>query len=561
MLFAQLHLSRSWLAQPFLAQAQTGIGGINPIDLTVLCAYVLGIALVAVIVSRKAKTTEGFTVGSRNMPGWAIGMSILGTYISSISFLALPGKAFDTNWSYFVFTLTLPVAALIAVVFFLPIYRREGLVSAYEFLEERLGYGGRAYAAACFVLLQVVRSGVILYLVAIALEPMADWKLWHLVLATGAFVTLYCMIGGFEAVIWTDVVQVFVLIGGALLCLGQLYFFEIEGGVSAAMSSASDAGKFSLTPADWSIEPQESDYRPFGKPIMMATILTVVIYGVFENIKNFGVDQNYIQRFVAAKSTREAGRSLWLGSLMYIPLSLIFFLIGTGLFVLYKHADTPTAVTGAPVASQTIEANANLLPEDIQKGDKVFPYFIQKRLPVGLRGLLVAAVFAAAMSTVSTSLNSASTVCMQDFYKRKIRPDATDDESLRMVRWFTLIFGIVGTLAGIGVILFKAEAAIDIWWIIAGILGGPFLGLFLLAVLVRRLGGMSVLISAIAGVLMIAWVMLSRIDAMWPDSLNHCACKWDGLMAGPVGTLTMVVVGLILAGFRATEPKPAAIAP
>ena len=198
-------------------------------DVAVLVAYVAGVVGLGCYFVRRSRSTEGFTVAGRSLPGWAVGLSIFGTYVSSISFLALPGKAYAADWNPFVFSLSLPLAAWMATRFFVPLYRERGDVSAYSYLESRFGPWARSYAAVCYLLTQLARVGTILYLVALALNLLLGWDIRAIIIVTGALVTLYTLLGGIEAVIWTDVVQSIVLSVGAIVCTVLLLCGMPEG--------------------------------------------------------------------------------------------------------------------------------------------------------------------------------------------------------------------------------------------------------------------------------------------------------------------------------------------
>jgi len=340
------------------------------IDIIILTAYIVGVVGFGSYFIKKSKSVEGFTSAGSSLPGWAVGLSILGTYVSSISFLALPGKAYAGNWNPFVFSLSLPLAAWMAVRFFVPLYREHGDISAYSYLEKRFGPWARNYAAICYLLTQLARMGSIMFLVALALHSLLGWDVKAIIIGMGILVFIYTFLGGIEAVIWTDVVQSIVLMGGALTC-AIILLFNMPEGPGQLFSIANQHSKFSL--------------GSFGLSLSSPTFWIVLVYGIAINLQNFGIDQNYIQRYHTARTVREAKKSVLIGSLMYIPVSALFIFIGTQLFAFYR-------------------ASPKLLPEALKvvdKADKVFPHFIVNQLPAGFVGLLIAAIFAAAMSTVA----------------------------------------------------------------------------------------------------------------------------------------------------------------
>lgn len=482
------------------------------LDLIVLAAYFAGTMAVGFVCMRRSGSVEGFTAAERSLPGWLTGLSILGTYVSSISFLALPGKAFASNWNPFVFSLSLPLATWIGVKWFVPFYRAQGSVSAFAHLEQRFGAWARGYAAVFYLLTQLARMGTVMYLMALPMAVLLGWDIHTIILLTGVAVVIYSMVGGIVAVIWTDAIQTVVLIVGALVC-ALLMIGLLPGGWNEFIHTAQAHDKFSL--------------GSFGPELGTSTFWVVLAYGVMVNLQNFGVDQNYVQRYVAAKSDREARKSVWLGGLLYLPLSAVFFFIGTALFAYYT-------------------AHPTELPEDYRgaaKSDYVFPWFIVTVLPGGVTGLLVAAIFAAAMSTVSTSLNSSATILLNDFYRRYWNPAADDARGLRFLRLVTFGWGALGVAMALA--MTRVASALDAWWLLAGIFSGGTLGLFLLGRLVRRAGNRAAIGAVTIGVLVLVWLTLSPRWAGWPEALRS---PFHGFLTIVIGTATILLAGVVLAG-------------
>ncbi len=497
---------------------------IRSADLFVILAYMVGMIAMGLWLTRKSRSVEAYTVAARSLPGWLVGISIVGTYVSSISFLALPGKAYGGNWNAFVLSLSLPIAAMAAVHWFLPLYRRTGLISAYQYLEERLGGWARVYACVSFVLLQLGRVGAILYLVGLVLTRMTGLDITTIIVITGLVTILYTALGGIEAVIWTDVVQVFIFFGGTIAAV-LILLFDAPGGVGHLFTSAWQSSKFSLGSWDWSIS--------------TSTAWVVLIYGILENLKNFGIDQNYVQRYNTTRTDQEAKRSVWLGSLAYIPLSALFFFIGTCLWVYYQGNP------GELPAELTEKANA----------DRVFPHFILTKMPVGITGLVLAALLAAAMSTVSSALNSAATVCLEDIYKKYVRTAANDGHYLWVLRSMTVWWGLLGTAAGIGFLLLMSvyANALDLWWTVAGIFGAGMVGPFLLGAFLKRVSNTGAIIGVIASVLVVVWATLAR---NLPDAYKWMECPLHTFLIGVTGVIILMVVGW-LASFIWPPPKEA----
>jgi SSS family solute:Na+ symporter len=478
------------------------------IDLIVLVAYLFGVVGLGIWLAKRSKTTEGFMAAGGALPGWAVGLSIFGTFVSSISFLANPGKAFDANWNPFVFGLSLPLAAWVATRYFVPFFRKSGTVSAYTHLEERFGTWARVYAVVCYLLTQMGRVGTILYLVALALTPLTGWNVFTIIIVTGVLVTAYTLIGGIEAVIWTDVVQSIVLTLGIFLCLGVI-FSGMPEGAGQVFSIASESDKFSL--------------GSFGLSLNEPTFWVILIFGLFINLQNFGIDQSYVQRYATANSEQEAKKSVWLGALLYLPISALLFLVGTALFAFYA-------------------AQPELLPESISKGDKVFPHFIATELPTGITGILIAAVLAAAMSSVDSSLNGSATLTWCDLVKRFSGNEPSEATGMKVLHGATIAFGIIGTSAALA--MTRVQSALDAWWKLSSIFSGGILGLFLLGLIVKKAKNAVAATAVAIGVLVIFWM-----SAPWlPENLRPAL---HGNLTIVVGTLTIFLVGITVSKFSA----------
>lgn len=524
----------------------------NAIDWTVLLGYFAGMMGLGLFFWKRNKSADEFTAGGRSLPGWLCGMSIFATYLSSISYLALPGKSFVANWNFFLFSLALPFAAFVAVKWFVPLYRNSGQVSAYSLLENRFGLWARLFASCFYLLFQIARSGVVMYLMALPMAVLFGWDIRILILITGVVVTGYSFVGGIVAVIWADAIQAFVLLAGALLALGVL-LSGMPDGISEVIEVGNAADKFSL-----------GDPTLFN--VSEPTIWVVLIFGLFDNIRNFGIDQSYVQRYIAAKSDSEAAKSVWLGALLYIPVSAMFFFIGTALYAYYQSHPEETQHVRQIVAEQKLmqdgidvesDGYAAALETTIGQlktkdlGDRVFPHFIASQLPVGLRGLLIAAIFAAAMSTVSTSLNSSATLVFSDFYQRLYRKESSDRQQVKVLRTATIAWGIMGTLMSL-VLVRLTQSALDTWWTLSSVLGAGIVGLFLLGLLVPNLKSKPAAGVLVFGMLVIAWMTVSISDT-WPDNLEAIRSPFHKFLIIVIGPLVMIGVGWAVGRPRKNE--------
>lgn len=480
------------------------------IDFVIFLTYMLGITFFGASFFRKNKSSSAFTLGNHAIPRWVISMSIFATFVSSISFLALPGIAYQTNWNAFVFSLTLPIASIIAIQFFVPLYRKVGSPSAYTYLEQRFGPWARIYVSICYLFTQLMRIGTILYLLAILINAVFGWSIAGIILVTGIVVVIYSMLGGLQAVVWTDALQGIILICGALVCTIYL-LINMPEGPQQLFAIAHEHKKFSL--------------GSLGFDLTQSTFWVVFIYGLFINLQNFGIDQNYIQRYMASKSDRDAKLSALSGSLLYIPVSMMFLFIGTALYSFYT-------------------SDTNRLPielHDLSQADKVFPYFIVHELPNGVTGLLVASIFAAGMSTISTSFNSSATVFLTDYYKRYFNKNASEKNSMKILYIASLIISLLGI--SIGIAMINVKSALDAWWKLASIFSGGMLGIFLLGAFTRIKDSVTALIATIAGLLIILYLSAGSLlfGKNIPGGHLH------SYLTIVIGTMTIFVTGFLLA--------------
>ncbi|WP_152268503.1 sodium:solute symporter [Agriterribacter humi] len=499
------------------------------IDLIVILVYLLSMVLVGVYFSRKNKNTKQFTTASGSIPGWALGISLYATFLSSNTFLGVPGKAFGSNWNSLVFSLSMPFAAYFATRFFVPFYRTHGEVSAYTHLEKRFGAWARTYAMICFILTQLARMGSIFFGIALTLQALTGVDMKTIMVVTGICIIIYTVLGGMEAVIWTEVVQGIIKTAGALIVLG-IILYEMKGGVGeifriGVADEKFGLGSFSLT--DFS----------------SSTFWVVFLYGFFINLNNFGMDQNYVQRYHTARSEKEAARSVWLCVYWYLPVSLLFFIIGTALYAYFsQHPELLDVVKQQVAAEKNVDINT-LTPADY--GDKILPYFMVLKVPKGLVGLIIAAILSAAMSTISSGMNSSATVFLKDIYQRYINPNPGPKKEMLILYTVTAFTGILSIVFGIALI--GVKSILDMWWELAGILSGGMLGLFLLGMIAKKARNAEAVTGTIVGILVILWMSLSKY---FPAQWEHLKSPFHVNMIVVIGTLTIFLVGLLLTKAR-----------
>lgn len=441
------------------------------IDIIVFLLFTGGVVAFGCSFFKKKGTSEEFTSAGRSLPGWVVGMSIFATYVSSISYLGYPGKAFSGDWNAFVFSLSIPIASYFAARYFVPFYRSQDSISAYSFLENRFGPWARIYASSCYLLTQIARTGSILYLLALPMNVLLGWHIQTIIVVTSVAIVLYSMLGGMKAVIWTEAIQGIILIGGALVCMFIL-LFDMPGGPVQTFSIAMEDGKFSL--------------GSFGSSLSESTFWVCLIYGIFTNLQNYGIDQSYVQRYHTAKNEKEAKFSALFGGYLFIPVSAVFFMIGTGLYAFYK-------------------VHPGILPDGVG-ADYVFPFFIVNELPVGLTGLLIASIFAAGMSTIATSVTSSSTIILTDYYQR-FRKHAGNRERMLVLKLSSVGVGVAGILVAFA--FMSVQSALDAWWALASIFSGGMLGLFLLGYISKKARNFDAVLGVVCGVILVCWIVIS----------------------------------------------------
>ncbi|PWK24455.1 SSS family solute:Na+ symporter [Arcicella aurantiaca] len=512
------------------------------LDISIIVLYLLGMILVGFYFSRTNKNSEQFTTASGKIPGWAIGASIYATFLSSNTFLGVPGKAYGGNWNAFVFSLSMPLAAWIASKSFIPFYRNTGEVSAYTNLEKRFGTWARTYAVVCFLFTQLARMGSIFFGIALSLQALTGFSMELIMLIMGVCIIFYTVLGGIEAVIWTEVVQAVVKTFGALLIF-YLIIEEMPNGISNVIEIGQANDKFSL--------------GTFKPNFVESSFWVVLLYGFFINLNNFGMDQNYVQRYHTTNSNKKATQSLWLCVWLYIPASLLFFIIGSCLFAYYqlhpelidllKHQVALEKLpNGTPDELKAIMAT--LQPVDY--GDKVMPHFMVTKIPAGLMGLIVSAILSAAMSTISSGMNASATVFSVDIYQRYFKKDLNEKQHLRLLHLATVVFGLLGMGAGIAMI--GVKSVLDVWWQLSGIFAAGMLGLFLLGIISKKTQNHEAILATIIGILVIIWMTFS---VALPDEYAYLRNPLHKNMIIVVGTLTIFLVGILLTKFRKSNSK------
>jgi len=442
----------------------------------VLFLYFFVLVIIGYVVSKKQKNTDDYFKGGGRIPWWAAGISLFGTALSAITFMAIPAKTYAADWSYFLFNMSIFLVAPLVIFLFIPFYRNLNVTTAYEYLEKRFNLVARLVGSISFILFQIGRMGVILLLPSLALNVVTGMDVFLCIVLMGIVSLVYTMMGGIEAVIWTDVLQVIVLLAGAIIALG-LMVGSIDGGVGAVFQTAAENKKFNL------INLQMTLREP--------SVWVMLIGGMFTQLTTYGTDQTMVQRYLTTKTEKEARRGVWTNAWMTVPASILFFAIGTTLFVFYRQ----------------YPALSNPALENI---DSIFPWYIVSQLPNGLSGLLIAGIFAAAMSSLSSSMNSISAAYSSDIHFRFFPDSAT--LHLKTARRATLVAGLAGTLFAVFMATWNIQSLWDEFNRLLGLIIGGLGGLFLLGILTRKANGAGAVIGIIASILV--QILVSRYQAV-----------------------------------------------
>ena len=573
------------------------------IDWSIVAVYLTWIVASGVRYRKQTTNLEEFVVAGRSMPWWAVGLSVMATQMSAVTLVGTTGQAYEDGMRFLQFYFGLPLAMIILSVTVVPFFFRARVYTAYEYLERRFDAKTRSLTSFFFLVSRCLGVGVIISAPAIVLSAILGWPLAVAVFAIGLSTTLYTMFGGVRAVTWTDVRQM-VVVSAALVAVVFIILNALPTGVGIgdALETAAITGRTAI--ADFSFDWNEK-----------YTVWSGLIGGLFLFLSYFGCDQSQVQRYLAAKSIDAGRRSLWMNGVLKIPLQFVILLVGVLVFVFYHYtapplvhdpvsesalvAERPDAAaaftadytsafeerrraTESFAASRSDEASemaraeymaANEEMKEIRAsalaatreviGDDnfrdvnfVFPRFVTTHLPIGIIGLFIAAIFAAAMSSISSELNALATATVIDFYRRHARPDETDKHYLKAARVATLGWGLFACVVG----LFAADlgSLIEVVNTFGSFFYGSLLGVFVLAIGTKRATGRGAFWGLLAGISSIAilnnleglagtWQSITGSDALYAVASSlSVSYLWYNV----IGCLVVVVVGLVISGRR-----------
>jgi SSS family solute:Na+ symporter len=497
---------------------------IHWLDYSIIILIVLASVFTGLFFARSQKSSDRYFAGSKKIPAWVIGMSIFATLISSVTFLAYPSAAYASNWILLVQGLMVPIVLIGMIGIIVPLFRRVIRLSAYEYFERRFGFFARLYSSLAFSLTHFSKMGTVLYLLCLALNSVAGFPVYTTIIVVGLSIVILTLLGGMEAVIWMDLIQGFLLIIGGLVCFGILLFAP-DGGPTVVISKAFEWDKVG--------------FKPYAMDFAQLTFIVMICNGIFYAIQKYGTDQTIVQRYLTAKDERGAKKAAYIGVFMSVPVWTLFMCVGTALFVFYQL--TP-----------------NLLPEGI-KSDQVFPFFMKTQLPVGVVGLVLAALVSAAISSLDTDMNSLSAVCVQDYYQR-FKPDCTDKQRLRMGRLFVLLSGLGCIGVGLLYAFWEGEGVLGIVFELYAIFSAGIVGIFLLGLCSKRANKQGLYIGIVACILFTAYAVLTstKIETGGEKHLILDLGRYNfphhKYMLGVYSHLIVLIVGYFASFFFKSKP-------
>lgn len=476
------------------------------IELTVVAVYMAVLVAMGLYFTRRQVSTDVYFVAKRSIPGWAMGLSMFATIITAVTVVAYPGASYAGNWSLLVPGFMVIGVLLLVGFIIIPFFRHVVGMSAYEYFGKRFGTGTRLYAAFTFAVGLLSKMAVVQYLLALTIGSMMGWRTLPIIAIVGTATIIYTLLGGIEAVVWTDVLQSIVLWTGLLVTLGFLLLGP-SSHPHELFALAAHAHKFNLGTTAWTM----------SKP----GLLVLMLYGFFFYIQKYTADQTLVQRYLVARTDRQALRGVALGALLCVPVWTLFMLVGTLLWGYYHlHATT--------------------FPAYIHRPSQIFPYFLSTHFPPVLVGLILASLVGAAMASMSSDLNSIAVVAVEDFY-RSARPRSTDRELLRAARVFVAIFG-VWTMSFAVMLIHSHGTVLSIYYAITGIVAGGLAGLFLLAFLSRRVHWRGAWAGIVVSFLFTIWATLTAKGGEFVN-LGRWNYTWHPYTIGVVGNVLLFIVG------------------
>ena len=436
----------------------------------VLALYLIGMLGMGIYFMRKENGADDFFKGGGRIPWWAAGISIYATMLSAITYMTIPAKAYTTDWTYYPMLWMILLISFPVIKYYLPYFRKLNVTSAYEILEQRFNLFTRLLASALFSIFMIVRMAIVLYLPSLALTAVTGIDIYLCIVLMGLVTIVYCTMGGVEAVIWGDVVQGLILVCGAIFAVVYLAI-GTEGGVMGCIDIALENDKLRLF--DWS--------NAWSGGVWWV----IIIGGLANNLISYTSDQTVIQRYLTTPDEKSAGRGILVNGVMSVFVSVAFYMIGTGLYTFYKTHPAELDVT-------------------MGQSDAIFPFFMMSQMPAGVAGALIAAIFAATMSTISSNINSVATAFSIDFWKRF--RTTSDSQLVVIARWASVVSGLIGLALALFMATWNIQSFLDFFNEALGLLTSGLGGLFFIAVFMKRVKGNAALAGFVAGEVVVFWM-------------------------------------------------------
>ena len=557
------------------------------IDWTIVALYLIWIVWTGLNLSRKTDQLEGYFLANRSLPWWAVGLSVMATQLSAITLVGTTGQGYEAGLSFIQFYFGLPIAMVILSLTVVPFFRRANVYTAYEYLERRFDSKTRLLTSLLFLFSRAMATGVVIAAPSIILSVVFGWNLTLTILAFGLPTIFYTMKGGVQAVTWADVKQMAVIVGGLFAAVAALIMgLPDEVSVSEALHTAGAVGK--MQALDFTFDTSTT-----------YTFWSGLIGGLFLSLSYFGCDQSQVQRYLTAKSTDEARSSLLMSAYWKIPLQVLVLMVGVLMYVFFLFNPAPmlfnthtAAIQGSPRATEysdlerqytqanqdrqlaatamaaarsdgtpaaaaefaraefqrtdkavrDIRANAKALVIDVTRDKNfkdtnyVFPTFVTRHLPIGIVGIIIAAIFAAAMSTIAAELNSLATSSVIDVYKRHLKKDGDDSHYVMVSKWATLFWGLFASVVALYAV--ELGSLIEVVNQFGSYFYGSILGAFILALMVRRANGHGAFTGLVAGMLAVYYV----------DQTTDTAYLWLNVVGAVVVTVVGTAVSLLTGG-------------
>lgn len=466
------------------------------LDYAFFGAYLIASVLIGVLFVKEQRTMKDFFLAGRSMGSVVVAISVMAALFSGISYLGGPAEVYQNGMAFGWILFSFFIATPLTTIFLLPFFYRARFITAYQYLEERFSLPVRLLASGLFILRVLLWLAAATYAPSLALQQATGLPLEFSILATGVLTTLYTMMGGMKAVIWTDVMQFVVLFCGQVAIV-WVAIGKIPGGLAEVLEVAKTHGQ--ATPS-FSLD-----------PTVRLTWVGVILGGAILNLVQMATDQVAVQRYMTAKDLRTAQRGLWYKLIVTLPVLGLFYGTGAVLRAFYNHAPDPLATKA------------------IEKSDQILPWFVVHELPTGMAGILIAAIFAASMSTISAGLNSLASATMIDFQQRlSKRPPAPDERQIFQARMWTLLYGTL--VMALSFVVGRLGTLVEATNKVIGLVGGPLLGMFLCGIFVRRIGGSAILAASVLGfaAALAAQFWLPSVSFLWFTTIG---AGLTGLMA------------------------------